>query len=134
MIKDFFRGLIINCGALFATTQMLPGLSFNGGLKTMIIGGVAFMFINFTVVPLLKIMFLPLNILTFGFFTWLINVLALYFLTTFIPSFKLAPYTFSGLDLGMILVPQITFNTLQVAIIASLLIGLFANIAKWLVK
>lgn len=100
----------------------------------MIMGGVVFMLINFTVVPLLKIMFLPLNILTFGFFTWLINVLALYFLTTFMPAFKLVPYTFSGLDLGMLIVPQITFNTLQVAIIASLLIGLFANIAKWLVK
>jgi len=78
----------------------LPGLTYTGGIKSLIIGAVVFMLINFIMVPLLKLLFLPLNLLTLGLFAWLINVLALYALTTIVSDFMLKPFHFDGVNLG----------------------------------
>jgi putative membrane protein len=133
-MKSLLRQLLVNMAALWTTAQILPGLQLTGGFQTLLIGGGVFMLINIIVVPLLKVMFLPLNLLTFGFFTWVINVLALYFLTNIVSEIKLVPYLFAGANFGLVVVPMIDLNTLQVAIISSFLIGLISNLVKWLMK
>lgn len=133
-MKSLLRQLLVNMAALWTTAQILPGLQLNGGFQALMIGGLVFMVINIVIVPLLKIMFLPLNLLTFGFFTWVINVLALYFLTNIVSEIRLVPYLFGGLNLGLVVVPSVDLNTLQVAIVASFLIGLISNLVKWLMK
>lgn len=100
----------------------------------MLIGSVVFMAINWLIVPLLKVMFLPLNLLTLGIFGWAVNVVALYFLTTVMPQFKLIPYDFPGLNLGWVIIPPTSMSLLIVAIVASLLIGLISHFLRWLVK
>ena len=75
-MKTLLRYFLINLVSLYATTRYLPGLTYTGGLKSLAMGALAFMLINFILVPLLKILFLPLNLLTLGLFAWLINVLA----------------------------------------------------------
>lgn len=133
-MKSLLRQLLVNMAALWVSAQILPGLVLGGGLKTLLIGGFVFMVINLIVVPLLKVMFLPLNILTFGFFTWVINVLALYFLTNIVSEIKLVPYLFEGFDFGLVVVPPIDLNTLQVAIAASFIVGFLVNLLKWILK
>lgn len=133
-MKRLLRSYLINLGALWLTTQAIPGLFYEGGAKTLALGGLAVMLINFIVVPLLKLLFLPFNLITFGLFSWVINVFAIYVLVTVIPQFKLMPYNFPGLSLGFVTVPEMMLNTLYVAIGASLLISLSSNLAKWLVK
>lgn len=133
-MKSLLRQMLVNMAALWTTAQIMPGLQLNGGFGSLVIGGAVFMVINIIIVPLLKVMFLPLNLLTFGFFTWVINVLALYFLTNIVTEIRLVPYMFGGVDLGLIVVPPIDLNTLQVAILASFLIGLISNFVRWLMK
>jgi len=89
------------------------------------------MLINFLLVPLLKILFLPLNLLTLGLFAWLINVLALYALTT-ISDFTLIPYDFPGAVWAGFSIPPLELTTFYVAIIASFLIGIITHFLQWL--
>lgn len=133
-MKSALRHYLINLGALFVATKIMPGLSYDGGLKTLAIGAVVFMLINIAVVPLLKVLFLPLNLLTLGIFAWVVNVLALYFLTLIDKQFTLAPYSFPGLHLSWIIIPSINLGIVQVAVISSLLIGLISHLLLWLVK
>ena len=133
-MKHLLRSYLINLVALYATTSVLPGLAYSGGFKTLLIGAVGLMAINLAVIPLLKIMFLPLNLLTLGFFTWVVNVVGLYFLTALIPQFKLLPYIFPGASIDGIILPSLDLNVLQVAIIASFLVGLISHFLQWLVN
>lgn len=133
-MKGLFRGFLINFAALFFATELLPGLRYDGGFKTLAVGAVMFMVINFAVVPLLKVLLLPLNLLTFGFFTWATHVIALFFLTILVPQFRIVPFVFTGLGIAGFVIPQIELNVLQVAIIASFLIGLTSNFLQWLSK
>lgn len=98
----------------------------------MAIGAVGLMGMNIIIIPLLKIVFLPLNILTLGIFTWVINVIALYLLTTIIPTIKLVPYNYPGGEILGISLPPQNLTVLWVAIIASFMIGFASHFLHWL--
>ena len=132
-MKTLLRYFLINLVSLYLTTTFLPGLRFTGGVKSLAIGALAFMLINFILVPLLKILFLPLNLLTVGLFAWLINVLALYALTTIVTDFILMPYFFPGTTIVGLTIPPTELTTFWVAVVASFIIGIITHFLQWLV-
>jgi putative membrane protein len=133
-MKTLLRHFLMNFVALYITTTLVPGFSYIGGAKTLLIGSVVLMFINMMIIPLLKIMFLPLNVLTLGLFTWVINVVGLYLLTTFVREFKMMPYFFPGMDFNSFMIPGYSLNVLQVAILSAFLVGLISHFLQWLSK
>ncbi len=132
-MKTLLRYFLINLVSIYATTRYLPGLVYNGGIKSLMLGALAFMLINFILVPLLKILFLPLNLLTIGLFSWLINVIALYALTTIVTDFSLMPYNFPGTVIAGITIPPTELSTFWVAVVASFMIGTITHFLQWLV-
>ena|SRR3989338_5476 len=130
-MKTILRYFLINLVSLWVTTKLIPGLVYSGGVKSLLLGAFAFMVINFILVPLLKIMFLPLNLLTLGFFAWVTNVLALYALTT-ISDFHLIPYFFPGTNISGFSIPAMDLSTFLVAVLASFLIGVITHFLQWL--
>ncbi len=89
------------------------------------------MLINLILVPLLKVLLLPLNLLTLGLFAWITNVMAIYALTT-VSDFQLVPYTFSGFNFNGFVIPPYELSPFLVAVAASFLIGLITNFLQWL--
>ena len=132
-MKGLLKYYLINLASLWVTIQIIPGLSFSGGFQTLLLGALVFALINFLLVPILKILLLPLNLLTLGFFAWITNVLALYALTRFIPQFKIIPFHFTGFEYNGFIIPEADFSVLWVAIITSLIIGLVTHFLHWLV-
>lgn len=132
MIKTALRNYIINLAVLWAVTEIFPGLSYNGEFRTLLVGALGLMGMNIIIIPLLKVVFLPLNILTLGIFTWVINVIALYLLTTIIPAFKLIPYDYPGGTVLGVSLPAQSLTVLWVAIIASFMIGFASHFLHWL--
>lgn len=131
-MKTLLRYFLINTGSLWVVTRIIPGLTYSGGAKSLFVGGLAFMLINFLLVPILKILFLPLNLLTLGLFAWITNVLALYALTTVVSDFQLVPYAFPGLNYNGFNLPAYDLSPFLVAIIASFLIGVVTHFLQWL--
>jgi len=131
-MKTLLRYFLINLVSLYVTTRYLPGLVYTGGIKSLAVGALAFMLINFILVPLLKLLFLPLNMLTVGVFAWLINVLALYALTTIVSDFQLIPYSFPGGAFFGMTLPATVLSTFWVAVVASLMIGIMTHFLQWL--
>lgn len=131
-MKTLLRYFLINLGALFFATKIIPGLTYSGGAKSLIVGGLVFMLINMILVPILKILLLPLNLLTLGVFAWITNVLALYALTTVVSDFHLVPYTFTGLNAGLFVIAPYELSTYLVAVVASFLIGIITHFLQWL--
>lgn len=76
-----FRFLLIILGnslALYVAYWLVPGFIFDGGLKEYIFAGVALGLINLIIKPLIKLISLPIIIITLGFFTVIINALILW--------------------------------------------------------
>ncbi|OGE25658.1 hypothetical protein A3C26_01700 [Candidatus Daviesbacteria bacterium RIFCSPHIGHO2_02_FULL_39_12] len=132
-MKTLLRYFLINLVSLLATTKIITGLTYTGGIKSLLIGALAFMAINLILVPLLKILFLPLNLLTVGLFAWLVNVLALYALTTIVSDFQLLPFFFEGATIAGVNFPSMELTTFWVAVVASFLINIITHFLQWLV-
>src|SRR3989344_4524536 len=129
-MKKILRFFLINLASLWVTTEIISGLTYTGGIKSLIIGALAFMVINLILVPLLKILLLPLNLLTLGLFAWITNVLALYALTT-VSNFQLVPFTFAGVNYYGFEIPSYDLSPFLVAVVASFLIGVITHFLQW---
>lgn len=133
-MKSLFRNFLINLGAIWATTQIIPALVITGGIRGFLVGVLAFMVANILLNPLIKVLLLPLNLLTLGLFAWLSNVLVLYFLVNVVPSIKLLPYYFPGVSWNGFIIPSADLSTFQVTIVVSFLIGAIIHFVTWLIK
>ncbi|MCL5950552.1 MAG: phage holin family protein [Chloroflexi bacterium] len=69
--------LIINAVGLYAATQLVPGLTFNGDWGTLAVVALIFGVVNALVRPLLRFLTCPLLVLTLGLFTFIINAFML---------------------------------------------------------
>lgn len=131
-MKTILRYFLINLTSLWITTKIIPGLTYTGGVQMLLLGGLAFTAINIILVPLIRILLLPLNIFTLGLFAWLTNVLALYALTSVVSAFQLMPYAFPGLQYGGFSIPALDLSTFWVAALASFSIGIITHFLQWL--
>ncbi len=133
-MKTLLRNILINIGALWVATSIMPSFVITGGLPGFLLGSLAFMVSGIFLTPLVRILLLPLNLLTMGIFAWLSNVLVLYLLTTLLPNFKILPYHFPGIATESFTFSPMDLSTFHVAILVSFLIGFIIHFAKWLVK
>jgi putative membrane protein len=69
--------LLINAGALWAATTLVPGISFVGDPGRFLVVALVFGLLNALVRPLLLLLSLPLLILTLGLFTFILNAFIL---------------------------------------------------------
>lgn len=73
-----FRKLILQIIAgiagIWLAIELVEGVAFTGATKTLLIAGLILGFINFFVKPILNLITLPLRIITFGFFSLIINI------------------------------------------------------------
>lgn len=131
-MKTLLRIFLINLGALYFTSSIIPGFTYIGGVVTLLVAGLVFTIINIILVPLLKILLLPLNLLTLGFFAWVTNVLALYFLTKVVTSLQITSFYFPGFEANGFSIPPLDISAFWTTVIASLLIGFFTHFFHWL--
>ena len=84
--------------------------------------------------PILSIVTLPLNIITLGLFSFLINAIILYLLTIIVPGISIAAFEFNGFSFLGFIVPQLPINGFFAFIVASILLSLIIGFLKWLTK
>jgi putative membrane protein len=73
----FLARLIVNALALWVATQLVPGVSYSGGLLPMFGVALVFGLVNAIIRPVAKVLTFPIIILTLGIFALVINGLML---------------------------------------------------------
>ncbi len=127
-MKYILRVFLFNVFALWLTSQILPSLVISGGWQVTMIAGLFLSLLTLVVSPILKILFIPINILTFGLLSWVINVAVIYLLTLIVSSVEIRSFQFPGASWGGFVIPA-TFVTYPLAlIITSLTVTFIANV------
>lgn len=73
----FLLRLLINAAALWVAIRIVPGIDYRGHWSSLLLVALIFGVLNASVRPLLKVLSLPLLILTLGLFIFVINGLML---------------------------------------------------------
>lgn len=134
MIKDLLRSLIIAAAALFLVSQIILGFKISGGYQGIIVTSVVLVGINFAVKPIIKVLLLPVNLLTLGAFRWLANVFSLYLVTLLIPYLEITSFHFSGFVYEGLIIPEMLVSKIWTLLISSFLISLLSTFLFWLFK
>ncbi|MBT4121115.1 MAG: phage holin family protein [Candidatus Magasanikbacteria bacterium] len=82
---------VINAGTLLLLAYYLPGMEVSGWYAALITAFVLGL-VNAVLKPILVILTLPVNILTLGLFTFVINALLFWFVASFIKGFDVAGF------------------------------------------
>lgn len=74
----FLLRLLINAAALWVAVHIVPGIRYTGDLGPLLVVALIFGLLNAFIRPLLKLLSLPIIILTLGLFALLINAFMLW--------------------------------------------------------
>lgn len=97
---------LINALALYLTALLLPGFQLRGIVATLVAAAILGI-VNAIIRPLLLLLTLPLNILTLGLFTFVINALLLLLTSAIVPGFVIRGFGWALI--GAIVLSVISF-------------------------
>lgn len=105
-MKLIFHWIIISA-SVFATTYIVTGVTLNPVFSTALVVGACLTLFNMFIKPIINILTLPLNIVTLGIFSLVINGLLFLFLGIVIKGFEVK--TFGAAFVGALLVSLINW-------------------------
>lgn len=90
---------IISGLAIALLAWLLPTVSYTDNV-TLVLAAVVLTLLQKIVKPILKILFLPVNFVTLGLFSTVINVFVLWLATYLVPGFSIEPMVLGGIALN----------------------------------
>jgi len=134
-MKKIFRIILVNFFALWLVNRLFPGaIDFGWQWKTLFLAAIVLGLIDFAVKPLIKLLLLPITLLTLGTFRWMINVLTLYLVTAVVPGFAITAFDFLGFSYQGFSIPAFYATTLYAFIIVSFGLSLISSFIYWIIK
>ena len=111
------KSIVITLLSIVVLAWVIPSVTY-GTTATLVMASIVLTFLQKIVQPALKILFLPINLITLGIFSWVINALIFWLLMIIVPGFHIDPISIGGLHLN-------SFFTL---VLASFLISLIQSV------
>jgi len=133
-MKVFFRQVLINLGALYLVNQIYPGFSIQPQLDILLTASIVWLLLNRIVKPIIKVLLLPINLITMGFFSWAVSVLTLFLLKVVVVGVSISAYKFPGFSSQGFTIPSFHINLIFSYIVISILLNLIQSVINWLIK
>lgn len=130
ILKSIFYYLI----ALYIVSNYFTGIVFDGGINTFLMTAFFLGVTSLLAKPVINILLLPINLITFGVFRWASSAISLYIVTLIVPQFHITRFYFAGLASKWIDIPQLDFGGILAFILYSFLISIIVSIFHWLFK
>ena len=127
-MKYLLRLFLFNVFALWITSELITAVVIHGEWYLILLGGLVLSLLMLIVKPILKILFIPINLITFGLISWMINVIVMYLLTFLLPEIEIQPWTFPGITWSGFVVPSVHFSYVMTLIIVSVTVTVFTNL------
>jgi putative membrane protein len=122
------RKIIINilatASAFFAAQYFLAGIDLDATWSAYLVASLVFVIFNFVLSPIIKLLLLPINLLTLGLFRWLSNVLVLYLFDLVYDGISITGYNFSGYESAIISLPTGYLGLFWVLVLASFIMSI----------
>jgi uncharacterized membrane protein YvlD (DUF360 family) len=107
---------------------------FEKGASTFLLAGLGFMAASLVAKPVINILLLPINLVTFGFFRWVSSAIVLYLVVLVIPGFRLENFHFAGYSSKWIDIPNMHFEGILAYVAFAFIISLITSVIFWIIK
>ena len=129
-MKKMLRSAALASISFLVLAYFYPGFTFenpNDRLVAAVIFALFYLFLR----PVLKLLSIPLNLITFGLFSLFINVILLYLLTLTAGGFEIVPFNFSGVGLAGFNISAIYLSGLFSAVAAAIALSFISSLLFW---
>ena len=133
-IRKFIRSFVYSAIALYGTTQLIPGFQISPGISNLFVATLALTIFNLILRPILKLLLLPINLLTLGAFRWLVTIAILYLLTWFVPEVKLVNFSLSQIPFLGLFLPDFIVGKFIAALLSAVSLTGIRRLLVWLTK
>lgn len=133
-MKTILRAYLTNLVSLYLVSQTIAGMVFNGGLQTLLITAAALAISSLLIKPVINILLIPINLMTFGLFRFLSSAIAFYLITMVVKDFKIVEFNFAGFTTNYFSVPALILHGILAFIAFSFVISFINSILHWVVK
>jgi putative membrane protein len=133
-MKRLLRHYAINTFSLYLINIIAGGIVFEDGIKTLLLAGVGLTVASVFARPVINLLLLPINLVTFGLFRWLANAVALYLVALIVHGFKIVEFNFAGYTSPWIDLPGIHLTGLLAFVGFSFILSFITTLIYWIVK
>ena len=131
-MKRVLQHIITNTAALYTASLLVSGLHIIGGIEGFLLGGFFLTVGDYIIKPILHIITLPLKLLTFGLFSFLINSISLFIISIIYKKINISSFYFQGISYKGFSIPGFNVSILLSYFIISGTIYLSKKIIFWL--
>lgn len=133
-MKSFLRHIFVNFVTIYFLGLTYPGFSVNLSPKTLFTASIIWYLLNKIVKPIIKLLLLPINLITLNLFSWLVGLVTLFLLQVFADGIKIVSFQFTGVNFSGFIVPAFFVNLFFSYIITSVLLNSIHKSIFWLFK
>ncbi len=134
-MKRILKIFIVEAIVLYLVSQVTTGLTFTDGITGLLITAGGLTVASFVIKPLINLLLLPINLITFGFFRFLTNTITLFLVDIVLPQFSVGSFFFKGLHAELVVIPNLHLPAGALSYFAfSFLISFTTTVIYWLVK
>ena len=133
-MKRVLRHFVIDTYSLWITSRLAEGIIFEGGIKTLFIAGIGVTIVSLLAKPVINLLLLPINLITFGLFRWVAAALVLFIVTLRVRNFKIVEFAYHGLSSKWLDIPALHFQGILAFIAFSFIFSLITSFIYWLIK
>lgn len=127
-MRSFLKVLLLNTLALALVAHISPGVTYQNNLSVLLITALVLALANAIVLPFLKVLFIPINIISLGLLGWFVHVIILYGVTLLVAGFQIEAFTLNVLDTSIVL------STFWAFVVVTLMLNITTSIINWIVR
>ncbi|MFH1601850.1 MAG: phage holin family protein [Candidatus Shapirobacteria bacterium] len=133
-MKKIIREWFIHLIALQAIAWLTGALDFSTGLRAWFLSTLVLTIFSLFLKPLLKLLLLPINLLTLGLLRWVINVAGLILAVYLVEGFQIANFHFAGYSSNGFSISPVNLSLFGTYVLLSFILDLVLIIIRWIIK
>lgn len=116
-MRHYVKSILITIAAFYITAQTVNTISYGQDIKNIPLFILGLWIISQVINPIFSLVLLPVNLITFGLVSLILNVAFIFALLYFLPGFQISAYFFPGANIEGIIFPPIAFNEITTIIL-----------------
>ena len=131
-MKKPLKHFTLNLLSIALLSNIFSGVSYQNNFKILLLATLILSIVNLFIKPILKVILLPINIITFGLAGWIIQVILLYLTTLLVDGFTITTFSLGPINLIWFVIPKLVFTGFFAYLVASLGYSFINSIIYWL--
>ena len=131
-MKKLFQRFLVTIVTFYLLISVYPGLTGPANWQALIIAAGIYLFLELIIKPLLKLFLIPINILTFGLASFLVNIILLYIFLVIFPDINVVPFSIGPFSYNDFFIPVINFGYWSSLVMTSFLLSFSISFIQWI--